>query len=265
MADLSQAHVVVTGASRGIGKALAVEAIGRGATVTGVARSDRPLKELESRYAGFRRLVADLSDRERVRTLMAEIEELNGPVDVLVNNAGYITPAQIHEADLDDLLATLEVDVVTPVILTRGVLPRMLARGRGTIVNISSVAAFMSMPAVGGYSASKAALSRFTGVLQRELRRTPVDVMLVTLGEVEGTEMLEKVMAHPVGGEIFRLAHRAHLNPLLSPEYVAAKTMNALERGKKSIVLPRRFGVLRQVSQFPDDYIARMVIPRLDT
>jgi len=124
------AHVVVTGASRGIGAALAGELAGRGARVTLVARSEMPLKALAAEIGGVA-VVADLADPSHLDGLVARIEAGAGPVDVLINNAAVAVVNRLVDQSADDIRQSFALNCVAPAELCRQVLPGMLARGRG--------------------------------------------------------------------------------------------------------------------------------------
>jgi len=118
--------------------------------------------------------------------------------------------------------------------MTRQVLPGMIERGRGTIVNVCSVAGEIATRNATPYGASKAGLSMFTSYLQRELRKSPVNAMLLVLGEVD-TAILGQVRADPV---MNRVAKRAGKMRALTPQQVATRLAGAIERDRRILVLP---------------------------
>ena len=138
-------HVVVTGGSRGIGEALAREFAARGARVTVVARSVDSLNKVASSING-NAVVADLSDDRVVDTLIADIEGKHGPIDVLVNNAGLETNTPFAVEDAREIRTVARLNLETPMLLTRHVLPGMLQRGRGHLVFVSSLAGTAGFP-----------------------------------------------------------------------------------------------------------------------
>jgi short-subunit dehydrogenase len=164
--------VVVTGASSGIGRAVAIEMARRGATLFLAAR--RP-SELES--------VAELC-RERGASA-------TGRVDVLINNAGYAIFDSIAGARPDELEDMMATNYFGTVWCTQAVLPQMLARGEGTIVNVSSIAGIMGYARMGGYCATKFAVIGFTEALRNEVLPRGVRVALVCPGTTE-TEFFAK-------------------------------------------------------------------------
>ena len=187
MTDLTGKRVVVTGASSGIGAALAVEASRRGAQVALVARRADRLASVRDEAAAFghdpRTVVADLSDLTAIEGLAAELTDaLGGRIDVLINNAGVPKRRRTDELTGEDVEDVMRINYFSPVRLTLAVLPQMLARDDGDIVNVSSMGVHMAAYGVSAYSASKAALEMFTEGLYVELGRTNVRAHLFVPG-----------------------------------------------------------------------------------
>ena len=180
------ATALITGASSGIGAEFARQLAAQGHDLILVARREERLRALAAELARAHSicaeiLVADLSnlaDIERVATRIAELETL----DLLINNAGFGTPLRFAEAEAAKQVAMLEVHVVASTRLSRAALPGMIARGRGLIINVSSLAAFFSMPGSVTYCATKAYLTAFSKALQAELRGTGVEVQALCPG-----------------------------------------------------------------------------------
>jgi NAD(P)-dependent dehydrogenase (short-subunit alcohol dehydrogenase family) len=185
-------RVIVTGASRGIGAAAAQRFAAEGAAVAIVARTlDRhdhlagSLRETAAQVdaAGGRAavIVADLTDADdRARIVPAAVEQLGGPIDVLVNNAAAAMYAPMRDFPLKRRRITFEANVHAPLDLAQAVLPGMVDRGEGWIVNLSSAAArFTPSSTMAVYGASKAALNRLTAGLAAELAGTGVRVNTV--------------------------------------------------------------------------------------
>jgi uncharacterized protein len=181
--ELKGKRVLITGASRGIGESLARAFAGAGATVALVARTENALRALAVELGGSAH-VADLSDPLQVATLIQRVEHEIGPVDVLVNNAGVDTIGAFTDGPGDDLRRVTEVNYVAPAELCRQAIPRMLRRGGGHIVNVSSLAGCVALPGLVTYSASKAALTHFTAALRADLRGLPIRTTLVELGPI---------------------------------------------------------------------------------
>lgn len=179
-------HVAITGASSGIGAALVEEYVAAGAAVTLVARRRAEMEALAARVGGRTQIfVVDLSDLSRCCDWLAPAAAHFGPIDILINNAGVqrVLPAAEHEED--DLDAMLNLNLLAPLRLARAVLPAMLQRGSGTLVEISSTAAYAPTPGMWGYIASKAGSGAASEGLGIELARSGVHVLTVYPGPVD--------------------------------------------------------------------------------
>lgn len=174
---------VVTGASSGLGRCIALDLARAGATVVGVARRRDLLEELGRRMAsvspGSRTACCDVSDSEELAALLARVEAENGHVDVLVNNAGMDPGIRLSAITVEDFRRTFEVNTLAAVTGTLAVLPGMYARGEGVIVNVSSDGGRLPAPGPGAYPASKAALAAFSESLWYRARRMGVAVHVV--------------------------------------------------------------------------------------
>jgi short-subunit dehydrogenase len=182
-------RALVTGASSGIGAALAEALALRGAVVGLCARrEDRLAATLERcrEYSpGSRMWVCDLSDPAAVDRLAGQVSDELGGVDILVNNAGIPKRRHVTKLDNDTIAQVMAINYLSPVRLTLALLPQMLERGFGKIVNISSVAAVLSSPGETAYDASKAALSAFSEAMAIDLWDSGVKVLVVYPGVVD--------------------------------------------------------------------------------
>jgi len=186
--------VVVTGASSGIGRAVAV-AMGRaGARVALVARRRALLEAVaaEIEGAGGQALVvpADVTDAQQVRDAFASIAGETGRVDVVVNNAGVLVPGPVTELPESDLTHMLRVNLVGALFVMQEAVRHMRAGEGGSIVNVASLAGRRGVSPLGGYCATKFALIGLTEALRMELRDDPIHVALVLPGFVD-TAMVE--------------------------------------------------------------------------
>lgn len=180
---------LVTGASSGIGEAIARELARRGLSVTLVARSAGRLADLakELSTTGVRAdvLAADLSDRGARAELPGRVADIGLTVDVLVNNAGLSTLGTVARSDPGAELNMIEVDVAAVADLCSRFVPGMVERGRGGVLNVASTAAFQPLPGQAGYAASKAFVLSYTRALWGELRGSGVSATVVCPGPVE--------------------------------------------------------------------------------
>jgi short-subunit dehydrogenase len=187
--DLQGCRTLVTGGSSGIGAGLAEALAERGAIVGICGRRDELLSEVIGRCMKHspdsRMWVANLADPDAVDKLAVDVLDAFGGVDLLVNNAGI--PKRRHTAalDIDTITAVMHINYLSPMRLTYDLLPQMLARGSGTIVNISSIAATLSAPGEAAYDASKAALTAFSEAMAVDLWETGIKVMVVYPGVID--------------------------------------------------------------------------------
>jgi short-subunit dehydrogenase len=195
----------------------------------------------------------DLGDGTAVLDAVETVEERHGGIDILINNAGLALVRSAAAYDPGDAQRIMAVNAVAPMELIRQVLPRMFDRGRGHIVNISSLAGVSAVPDLAIYGASKAALHHYTAVVQRELvhRRAPVRMTLVTLGEVAGTQMMEDSRQSPVIAAVSERLARTRSMPDLSPAEVADGIANAVERNANYVTIPKRISSMIALRNLP--------------
>ena len=167
-------RVLITGASRGVGRCLAAELLARGHEVVATARNAAGLSGLD----GAEVLELDVTSVESVR----RASESCGPVDVLVNNAGVGLSTPVERISYETLQRIWAVNVAGPVLLIQALVPGMRERGRGRIVTVSSVAGRRAMPFTGHYSATKHAVEALSESLRWELSDFGIDVIIVEPG-----------------------------------------------------------------------------------
>ncbi|MBI3723271.1 SDR family oxidoreductase [bacterium] len=179
---------LVTGGGRGIGRACALELASRGAAVAVGARSqdevERVAKELEAGGARARAVRLDVTKEESIAAAVSDVERSLGDVAILVNNAGVAPSASFEKTDPALWRETLDVNLTGPYLVTRAVLPGMLARGWGRIVNLASIAGKVGFPYVSAYCASKHGLVGLTRALATEVAKRGVTVNAVCPGYV---------------------------------------------------------------------------------
>ena len=192
MPDLKGKRVLVTGASRGVGYGIAKTFAAAGAEVIGAARSadklERLRSEIEAAGGKFSAVPGDLSTREGVRAIVRRC----GEIDILINNAAYITGKWESLLDQDDAEWDMEfaVNVVAPITLIKELVPGMVKRGWGRVINISSTAASKPVPLLVAYSASKAALEAASQATAIDFAPHGVRVNVVELG-ITDTEAMQ--------------------------------------------------------------------------
>ena len=232
--DHTGSRVLVTGASSGIGMGLAEEFARRGAVL---AISGRDRERLAATAAACRahgatvhELVADLGDPAAVDRLAADTLTALGGVDVLVNNAGIPKRRHTRELDAATIDTVMQVNFLGPIRLTLALLPQMLERGGGQLVNVSSVAATLSSPGEAAYDASKAALSVFSEAMAMDLWGDNIKVLVVYPGVVDTP--------------LFTLPDN---DPFTAPvEFITVgelvqETFAALDRGALEVYIPAYF------------------------
>lgn len=175
--------LLITGVSSGFGRALAQEALTAGHTVVGTVRSAQAKSDFESlsATAAFGR-VLDVTDFDAIDGVVAEIEENVGPVDVLVNNAGYGHEGIMEESAVSEMRRQFDVNVFGAVAMMKAVLPFMRERWRGHILNITSMGGYITMPGITYYCGSKFALEGISEALGKEVKPFGIAVTAVAPG-----------------------------------------------------------------------------------
>jgi len=189
---MEKATALVTGASSGIGYELARVFAEHGFDLVVTARREERLKELASvvpQGCEVTVIPADLGKAKGTEKLVREIESLGRPIDVLVNNAGVAASGPFQAMRSEEVRQILQLNVRALTELTHALLPGMIARGRGRILNVASVAGFHGVPGMSLYSASKAFVLAFTEGLSEDLRGTGVTVSVLCPG-LTRTDML---------------------------------------------------------------------------
>ena len=229
--DVRGKVAVVTGASSGIGAATAEALARKGARIVCVARrADRladTVKACERLGGSAVAAPADLADEASPALIVKAAESAYGPIDVLVNNAGLGMALPAATATMDDVRRVTEVNYFAPVALTLAVLPGMLERSRGSIINVTSVSGYVPNPGEAPYGATKAALSRWSHGLTIELAGTGVHVGVVSPGPID-TEMAP-------GPDEYK-------GKLYPPSVVADAIVDSIEKGTVHRTAPRKFG-----------------------
>jgi hypothetical protein len=192
-------RALVTGASSGIGEAIAHELGEAKVQLVLVARRGERLEEIAACYPGSEVIVADLTDPADLARVEARLHDSVVPIDLLVNNAGFGTSGEFAAVDPDRSSNEIALNVTALTRLTRAALPRLVASRRGWIMNVSSVVAFQPAPFLGVYAATKAYVQSFSESLHEELRGSGVVVTSLCPGltrtefqSVSNTEKYQK-------------------------------------------------------------------------
>jgi short-subunit dehydrogenase len=239
--EIAGRRILLTGASRGIGRALAERFAAEGARLALVARSAGPLGDLAARLdaAPF---AVDLGDPAAVDGLIERVEGAFGPIDVLVNNAGISNVDHVLNQSPQSIEAIFRINLLTPIHLCQEAVPRMLARGGGHIVNMGSIAGFMPPPGLVHYGASKAGLAQYTAGLRVDLRGQPISLTLVQIGST-ATDMDDATQNY---APYRRLRGKRSVEEVRIPlAKVIDAIVDAIRRERRNVVLP---GVLRPLA-----------------
>jgi uncharacterized protein len=230
---------LVTGASRGIGRAIATELADRGARVLAGTRpgSDDPPPQTT-------RVTMDLSSRESIDSSCDGLADELRRVDVLVNNAGSYTGGQLETQNVEGIYDLFQVNLVGLAHLTRRVLPGMLERRSGKLVNHSSIVGYLHFPGVTTYAASKAAVSAFTDCLHRELKGSGVTTLEIVTGGVD-TDMLDRA------AESFEGHTETSGWQWMDPAEWARQIVDGIEQDKRTVGPPGRARVGKALASGP--------------
>jgi short-subunit dehydrogenase len=242
--------VLLTGAAHGIGRATALALAARG-TPLGLIDRDGPAlaafaRELRERGATVADAVVDVTDRDALHLAVSSIEAAIGPIEVLLACAGIGTLTLVPDLDTSTLRQTLEVNLVGVAQSIEAVLPGMIARGRGHLVGLASVAGYRGFPWMISYSASKAALIAYLEALRPGLRRRGVTVTTVCPGFVR-TQMSTSVpYQRPV--------------KMIEPEEAARHLVRAVEKRPRNCVFPWNMRIgLAILKYMPDRFFDRLM------
>jgi short-subunit dehydrogenase len=236
--ELQGKRVLITGASRGIGRSIAAAMAGAGAEVALVARDAAALEVLAKDLGGTAH-PCDLLDRAERARLLERVEDEAGPVDVVVNNAGLHHGATLWETSAERIAAQVELNLLAPLELCRQAIPRMLERGSGHLVNVASLAAVAATPGMTAYAATKAGVAHGGAALRDELKGLPIGLTTVMVAGVP-TDMLEAGEGYAPFAKAFERLRRIQLAPDTPADQLAAAVVRGVERGTRTVYLPRR-------------------------
>ena len=236
MKDIKDKVVLVTGAASGIGRATALGFAWEGADLViadidydGLKNTADLIRALERRVLAVR---TDLSDRDNVKDLCGNALKEFDRVDILINNAGVALYAEVADMDLSEWDWVMGVNLWGPIYTTHYLLPSMVERGQGHIVNVSSLAGLFNPPAHGAYAAAKCALAGMSDVLRTEVERFGIGVTVVYPGAVK-TDMLYTIKLKGFDDGIMNFARRFGT----SPERMAKKIISAVKKNRPEVIM----------------------------
>ncbi|MFB2556387.1 SDR family NAD(P)-dependent oxidoreductase [Herbiconiux liangxiaofengii] len=227
---------VVTGGARGIGHRIAADLVDHGYRVVigdlDETATRAAAAELGPHASGVR---LDITDRVLVASVVEEVESTVGPISVWVNNAGIMPTGRFTEQNVSLSRTVIDIDYSALVEVTAAVLPRMLERRAGTILNLGSATGIKPLAGLAVYSGAKAAVIGFSDALRRELRGTGVTVRVV----------LPNLVSSPMGAGITP----PRLFPAVTPEQVSRAVLRAIDSGPFAVTVPRVLGPVLRVSR----------------
>ena len=217
-------NVMITGASSGIGKGLALELASRGARLGLLARRQNLLDEVVDAVQGRAVAVtADVRDAEAMKAAADRVRAKLGPIDVLIANAGIGTSTHISQLDPNHVANVIIINVLGAANSVAAVVPQMVERGKGQLVAISSLAAYRGLARSAAYCASKAAMSAYFESVRIDLRGTGVGVTIIHPGFIKTP---------------LTAGREANMPYLMELDDAIPKIVSAIEKGKKSIAFP---------------------------
>ncbi|AEG33383.1 Estradiol 17-beta-dehydrogenase [Thermus thermophilus SG0.5JP17-16] len=252
--------VVVTGAGSGLGQALTLELLKRGARVAAVDLKEEGLRETQAKAGGLSEGLSlhplDITDRPKVQALPEAVEKAHGQVDGLINNAGIIQPFKrlldLEEAAIERVM---RVNFFGTLYMTRAFLPRLLTRPEAHLVNVSSMGAFVPVPGQAVYGASKAAVKLLTEALWAELQGTSVRVTLALPGAMRTGIAAHSGVETPGAGEA--------RGPILEPQEAARILLDAVERDAFRVLLGKDARTMDLLYRLSPLYATRLIQRRM--
>lgn len=238
---------IVTGASSGIGLAVAKEWAQRGGKVALVARTKKTLEEAASAIgANAEAFPLDVADLGALTELPARVKERFGRLDVVVNNAGFNRRGPMEQFTAEELTQIIQTNLTAPIVLTRAAIP-IMERG-GSIVQIASIAGMVPVPHEATYSASKAGLRAFSRALAFETEERDIHVGCVCPGPVD-TGFL---------GDLKEVPDIVLSQPMVTAEDVATETMRCIDERAEELALPARSGRLATMGYLLPSFAKRI-------
>jgi NADP-dependent 3-hydroxy acid dehydrogenase YdfG len=245
--------VLISGCSTGIGRALAVEFSSSNWHVVATARKLSAIEDLKKQK--IETAILDVTDERSIKTCVDSVIAKTGRIDILVNNAGLLLIGPLVELENHELRQQFETNVIGLAALTRAVVPHMMKRKKGKIVNISSISGVLPTPFAGPYCSTKAAVTAYSCVLRMELAPFGIQVITVQPGGIKSSlsdnadKNLNRFKNTPYGSIQDAIVERAHASQInatpaevfarkLVDKLVLEKTPSFIRLGKDSIRLP---------------------------
>ncbi|WP_018766127.1 SDR family NAD(P)-dependent oxidoreductase [Bacillus sp. 105MF] len=237
---LQEKVIVITGASSGIGEQVAMQVAAQGAIPVLIARTEEKLRVLAGKIKATYNTpcyyyVLDVSEEAEIDTVFARILKDAGQIDILVNNAGFGIFKTFEEASMTEVKDMFQVNVFGLVACTKAVLPHMLERNSGQIINIASLAGKIATPKSSAYAASKHAVLGFTNSLRMELSNTNIHVTAINPGPID-TNFFD--IADQSGTYVKNMGRY-----MLKPIYVAEQIVKVMQTKKREVNLPKWMSV----------------------
>ena len=219
-------HYFITGVSAGIGRALVEALCQQGHHVSGVARRAAKLAELEADWPSFKGYECDVGDHSKIKAVIETAIKENGPIDVLIPNAGIYVPDKPAQIDVASFESHMQINYMASIYCLEAILPSMLARGKGHIALMASVAGYRGLPKSLAYGPTKAALINLGESLRFDLAKTGVKIQIICPGfvETDATSVNDFVMPD-----------------LITAKQAADEIIKGLARSQFEIAFPKRF------------------------
>jgi 3-dehydrosphinganine reductase len=233
--DYSGKTVLISGGSRGIGLAIAELLASKGANVTIAARDEvqieKALNEIRKNCIESKQVIVglklDVTQDNTVKDVINNWISRNGCPDILINSAGYAHPGNIEDLPVEIFRKTMNVNYFGTVNMTKAVLPAMLARHKGIIVNISSVSGFLGIYGYTAYSGSKYAVTGFSDSLRNEMKPKGIQVSIVFPPDTDTEQLAYESQYKPAVTK-----EMAGNSGLMTPQQVAKSVISGIEKGK---------------------------------
>lgn len=248
--------ILITGATSGIGKALALDFLSKGAVVSICARNKGNLEEFvnQTKSKNLYAFTCDVSKEEDCKLFVEQSLSINGKIDILINNAGISMRALFQDLDLAVLKQSMDINFWGTVYCTKHTQPHILKQ-RGTIVGISSIAGYKGLPCRTGYSASKFAMQGFLESLRIEMLHKGVNVMWVSPGFVASN--IRNVALNAAGTS--QSETPLDEKKLMSAEECAARIIKAIQQRKRTLIMSAQGKLTVWMNRFFPSFVDKQV------